>query len=432
MLQHNIRNRLFHSNLEMLPQMNEIYELELAFAESQALNDTDLVERGAYFASVNGVATNHFRLCCGEVLHLPDGTDQKRRQFFERNQFRTGYATHGLFPYRGKFHPQMVKGILNTMGLRPGDLVLDPMMGSGTTLVEAAIMGIDAVGFDVSPFCQFMTSTKLDSLTVSMEWSEGAVTESALLFRFFKELSAGKVQIHDCEHHYYPTETPQGFPSEWFEQKVWNMLLLAYFDSVGFAERSSKQTPEFQFHGILERYVAVTRKFQNRMAALGLTMGKATAYQGDARSIPLPDSSVDGILFSPPYSFAVDYVENDASHLRLLGANLDDLRARMIGLRGISFRQKYDSYVTDVQKVLTECDRVLRSGRFCAIVIGTNRNQLSKALGITPDKVDGLDDLMIRLANSIGMNLVHRFERRIVGLANTMREEDILLFLKQN
>ena len=318
------------------------------------------------------------------------------------------------------------------MGLRPGDLVLDPMMGSGTTLVEAAIMGIDAVGFDVSPFCQFMTSTKLDSLTVSMEWSEGAVTESALLFRFFKELSAGKVQIHDCEHHYYPTETPQGFPSEWFEQKVWNMLLLAYFDSVGFAERSSKQTPEFQFHGILERYVAVTRKFQNRMAALGLTMGKATAYQGDARSIPLPDSSVDGILFSPPYSFAVDYVENDASHLRLLGANLDDLRARMIGLRGISFRQKYDSYVTDVQKVLTECDRVLRSGRFCAIVIGTNRNQLSKALGITPDKVDGLDDLMIRLANSIGMNLVHRFERRIVGLANTMREEDILLFLKQN
>ena len=62
------------------------------------------------------------------------------------------------------------------------------------------------------------------------------------------------------------------------------------------------------------------------------------------------------------------------------------------------------------------------------MVIGTNRNQLGKVFGKDPGQVDGLDAVMIRLAESVGMMFVRRFERRIVGLANTMRDEDILLF----
>src|SRR5688572_6900814 len=33
----------------------------------------------------------------------------------------------------------------------PGDLVLDPMCGSGTTLVEAVHLGRDAIGVDIEP-----------------------------------------------------------------------------------------------------------------------------------------------------------------------------------------------------------------------------------------------------------------------------------------
>lgn len=202
-------------------------------------------------------------------------------------------------------------------------------------------------------------------------------------------------------------------------------------DSVGFAERSSRQAPNIQFRGILERYAAVTRKLQQGRAALELPVGHAKAEQCDARSLPLPSSSIDGVLFSPPYSFAVDYVENDAPHLRVLGANLGDLRESIVGLRGRTLRQKFDTYVEDMELVLKECARVLRSQRCCAIVIGTNSNQLGKLFGKDPDQVDGLDKVMIRLAEVVGMNFVRRFERRIVGLANTMRDEDILLFRKQ-
>ena len=166
------------------------------------------------------------------------------------------------------------------------------------------------------------------------------------------------------------------------------------------------------------------------MATLGIMTGRTEAQQGDARSLPLAASSIDGILFSPPYSFAVDYVENDAPHLRLLGANFDELRERMVGLRGRSLSEKFDAYIKDMQQVLAECARVLRPGRCCAIVIGTNRNQLGKVFNQDPAEVEGLDLQMIRLAEAVGLNFVRRFERRIVGLANTMRDEDILLLRK--
>jgi tRNA G10 N-methylase Trm11 len=54
----------------------------------------------------------------------------------------------------------MIKAIMNIIGLKKNDIVLDPMCGSGTTNVEAALMGINSVGVDISPFCILMASVK--------------------------------------------------------------------------------------------------------------------------------------------------------------------------------------------------------------------------------------------------------------------------------
>src|SRR5712692_4833096 len=148
---------LLPPHLELVPQVNEAYELELAFYESRILNEENLVRNGAYFARVRDTLTRHFLMCSGEPIRLPQHSSSRLRSFFQTNQFKTGYGTHGLFPYRGKFHPQMIKALINVMGLKPGDTVLDPMMGSGTVLIEARLMGINSVGLDASPFCRFMT-----------------------------------------------------------------------------------------------------------------------------------------------------------------------------------------------------------------------------------------------------------------------------------
>ena len=156
-LSKNMVKNILPEKYKLVPQLNEVYELELAFYESQILSEEEILRNGAYFAKVNGQPTRHFLICQGEPLKLAEHSSSRLKSFFKNNQFKTGYATNGLFPYRGKFHPQMIKGLINIMGCKPGDTVLDPMMGSGTVLIEATLMGINSIGIDASPFCSFMT-----------------------------------------------------------------------------------------------------------------------------------------------------------------------------------------------------------------------------------------------------------------------------------
>ena len=180
--------RIFPKHLEIIPQLNEVYELALAFYESRLLDEDGLIRNGAYFARVGKRYTRHYLMCTGEPVRLPKHSSSRLRSFFANNQFKTGYATHGLFPYRGKFHPQMIKGLINVMGLKPGDTILDPMMGSGTVLIEATLMGIKSVGIDASPFCRFMTQAKLNGLVVPQKPVHEALKNYKKLFdRSFRD-----------------------------------------------------------------------------------------------------------------------------------------------------------------------------------------------------------------------------------------------------
>src|SRR3954471_22683735 len=67
---------------------------------------------------------------------------------------------HGIHPSLGKFVPQLAEELLRRH-LRPGQTVLDPFCGSGTTLVEAAALGINGVGCDVSAFHVRLARAKL-------------------------------------------------------------------------------------------------------------------------------------------------------------------------------------------------------------------------------------------------------------------------------
>ena len=175
---------LFPDGHKLIPGLREVYELHLAWLEAQTLTGPQLVAQAAYFWSINGRPTHHFLTCVGETLRLPDYSSARLKSFFATNSFRTGYATHGLFPYRGKFHPQMVRGILNAIGVGPGHTVLDPMMGSGTVLIEASLIGA-SIGIDISPFCVFMTETKASGLTMSLSRAEDALNNIETTFDCF-------------------------------------------------------------------------------------------------------------------------------------------------------------------------------------------------------------------------------------------------------
>ncbi|MBC2715244.1 MAG: hypothetical protein HF978_08055 [Desulfobacteraceae bacterium] len=436
-------HRLFPNNLVLTPQLNEVYELALAYYESKILTEAELVQNGAYFARVGNLFTNHYLMCTGESVRLPQHSSSRLKSFFEKNQFRTGYASHGLFPYRGKFHPQMIKALINVMGLKPGDTVLDPMMGSGTVPVEASLMGVKSIGLDASPFCRFMTQVKYNALTLPIKPLDLALKKTEKIFELFSHVTgrpgsdskiaktsnpAPKTVIH---------ESTTGSGSSPMDQladligtdksEVLDFLILAYLDSVGYSERSKRKSPLTLFQAILERYVFVVKKIQHVLQDSKSNIATSAILTGDARSMELDDQSMDGIIFSPPYSFAINYLENDEYHLNFMGVNIDQLKEKMVGLRGKTVKEKYKLYIEDMGRVLSECARVLKPACFCTIIIGTNDNQLSKALGIPKDQVNGLHKIIIDLATNHGFSPIRMLSRQISGIANTMRNEYIVM-----
>ena len=96
--------------------------------------------------------------------------------FEHLKEAETTKHVHRLHPYKGKFIPQLVEYFLDAHTdkfktatyFQPGDVVLDPFCGSGTTLVEANELGIHAVGIDVSAFNALISNVKVSDVDVEM------------------------------------------------------------------------------------------------------------------------------------------------------------------------------------------------------------------------------------------------------------------------
>jgi hypothetical protein len=83
--------------------------------------------------------------------------------------------THGFYKYPARFSPTFARAVIEEF-TSPGDLVLDPHVGGGTSLVEALAAGRNAVGVDISTLAEFVSSAKTmvfteQELTRLVEWS---------------------------------------------------------------------------------------------------------------------------------------------------------------------------------------------------------------------------------------------------------------------
>lgn len=81
-----------------------------------------------------------------------------------RDTARVKGLTHEFYRYPARFSPTFVRAAIQTF-TRPGDWVIDPFAGGGTTLVEALAMGRNALGIDISSLSSFICEAKTQVLT---------------------------------------------------------------------------------------------------------------------------------------------------------------------------------------------------------------------------------------------------------------------------
>ena len=87
--------------------------------------------------------------------------------------------THGFYRYPARFSPQLARAAIRLFS-EPGQLVLDPFSGGGTTVVEAAAMGRRVVGTDISELATFLARLKTARVppratTVLRAWAQDTV-----------------------------------------------------------------------------------------------------------------------------------------------------------------------------------------------------------------------------------------------------------------
>lgn len=279
------------------------------------------------------------------------------------------------------------------------------MAGSGTTNIEAALLGIDSYAIDISPFCQMMTKTKFDALKIDSKLLENIELDADELFNFFSQ----KNVVNRIE------------TIEKGKKKIYELMLLAYLDALGYSKRVVRLNHQQLFRKVLSRYIETVKGLLDNKYFNNNNLGKVVILKkSDALNIKLNDNSIDGIITSPPYSFAIDYVENDKDQLEYLGYNTKDLK-KLIGLKGKTKKEKLETYFNDIGKFLSEASRVLKKNKYLVIIIGSNTNQTG---GIR------LERSVINSAERYDLKLVKSILKPIKGMRNTMKKGYILIFEK--
>lgn len=259
------------------------------------------------------------------------------------------YGTHGIHEYRGKFFPQLVRSLINISGTRPGGVVADPMSGSGTTLVEAALFGCRGLGLDLNPLSTYLGNTKCELLAADAKKLETAyrkVRKSVLAPE-----ARGKHRLT-----YLPSlpQTDQLYLSKWFGEEVLTGLdeIATVIKSVAYAParnlmwialsnilrsvswqknddlRVRKEVrldveidPKREFLEELARSVRAVLAFLYQEQPTKVP--KHSIEAGDARRCgelwSEHKGTVDAVITSPPYATALPYLDTDRLSLCFLG-----------------------------------------------------------------------------------------------------------------
>ena len=121
----------------------------------------DINDLKGYYRSSNGKRETNWKKKLGNDLNWELSFDNLREK-------DTTKHVHRLHPYKGKYIPQLVQYFIDDhvddfkkqAYFKQGDIIFDPFLGSGTTIIQSIENGIHSVGIDISEFNCMIASCK--------------------------------------------------------------------------------------------------------------------------------------------------------------------------------------------------------------------------------------------------------------------------------
>jgi hypothetical protein len=330
-------------------------------------------------------------------------------------QDRDGARVH---PFPARMPQSLARAIIEALS-RPGDVVLDPMCGSGTTVVAAKFLGRVGVGIDRDPLALLVSR-----VSVNDHWPDDILLAGKRILTRAKQVMKEEVPRLKSGKGRHPAEL-RTFLSYWFprgardeldalriaireepadavrtlSEVAFSSLIIAKSAGVSYALDIARSRPHkvkgrelsTPFALWEKRFTAVIAR-RSFAAPAGLP---AMVMQGDARNLPIASGRVDLVLTSPPCLNAIDYLRGHRFSLVWMGHSLKglrELRGSLIGSeRGLWTRDGLPTelelrlkrrleegrrqalvrrYLSDLGHSLSEVSRVLRSGGLAAMVLG--------------------------------------------------------------
>lgn len=300
---------------------------------------------------------------------------------------------HRLHPYLGKFIPQLVEIFLRKY--RP-NLVYDPFVGSGTTLVEANALGIDCIGTDISAFNVLLSKVKTAEYDIELLEKE--------IYSILLRLSTYKREFADDEKVNKVFGTDNQYVNEWFAPQARKELLcylrlikdytyqdllkvilsrsarsarlVTHYD-LDFPKRPQLEPyfchkhnricrPIDEAYKFLSRYTIDTLKRIKEFSKLKTKAG-VEVYHADSREVELP-KGIDMIFTSPPYIGLIDYHDQHKYAYELLGLKNNEKREIGAAKNGQSAQAK-ENYIRGIEGVLLHTRDYLAPNALVLIVV---------------------------------------------------------------
>jgi len=321
--------------------------------------------------------------------------------------------------WNGQFSPQLVQALLDRYATRK-TILFDPFLGSGTVLLEAGLAGLAASGAEINPAAVTLAQTyRFINVPLQLRRVHLRNVGALLQREFLAPLPLFRPLGQSYEHE-SSKQDPEAIKSKFVEllptveERLQYQLLESLIAMLDF----------YQPNLSTDKVFAIWKKLARLVLELPFSRQPIKVLHADARKTPLPDSSVDLVLTSPPYINVFNYHQQYRASMEALDWDLLKVAKSEIGSNRKHRSNRFLTVIQfclDIAQTFNEMARVCRSDGRLIFVVG--RESMVRR---TPF-FNG--EIVAEIAHrALGLDLILRQERRFMNRFGQNIFEDILHF----